>query len=74
MEKSKVYPSWSSTQSYGTSIRGVAPQHLIDTATRHSIYQSVYWNQYCFAVNLELFVDRAQNLKGIGGVYGIFYE
>ena len=69
-----ILPSWSFTQSYSTSVRGVAPQYLIDTATRRSIYQSNYWNQYCFGVNLVTFVDRAQNLNGVGGVYGMFKE
>ena len=69
-----VFPSWSYTHSFTTSIRGVAPQHLLDTATRHSIYQSVFWNQYCFGVNLVTLIDRVQNLKGVGGVYGMFRE
>ena len=69
-----VFPSWSYTHTFTSSIRGVAPQHLIDTATRHSIYQSVYWNQYCFGLNLVTLIDRVPNLKGVGGVYGMFRE
>jgi pre-mRNA-splicing factor 38A len=48
----------------------MAPQHLIDTITRHKIYNSVYWQQSCFGVNLVTFVDRSQMLQGVGGLYG----
>ena len=71
-DENLILPSWSFTQNYKKSIHGTAPQHLIDTATRQKIYRSVYWNQYCFGVNLLLFVDRSQNLKGIGGLYGTY--
>jgi pre-mRNA-splicing factor 38A len=69
-EDDRVYPSWSHTQNYKRAVRGMAPQHLVDTITRHKIYNSVYWQQYCFGVNLVTLVDRAQLLKGIGGLYG----
>ena len=65
-----VHPSWSLTQNFKKSVRGTAPQHLIDPKTRHKIYNSVYWLQYCFGVNLVVFVDRAQMIKGVGGLYG----
>ncbi|KAH0801649.1 PRP38 family protein [Histomonas meleagridis] len=69
--KSKyVHPSWSPIQNYKKSVRGTAPQHLLDPKTRHKIYNSVYWLQYCFGVNLVVFVDRAQMIKGVGGLYG----
>jgi pre-mRNA-splicing factor 38A len=63
-------PSWSFTQNFKRGLRGMAPQHLIDTITRHKIYNSVYWQQYCFGVNLVTFVDRSQHITGIGGLYG----
>lgn len=52
------------------SIRGMAPQHLIDSITRHKIYNSVYWQQFAFGVNLVTLVDRAQHLKCVGGLFG----
>lgn len=70
-EKSEhIYPSWSNIQNYKKAVRGRAPQHLLDPKTRHKIYNSVYWMQYCFGVNLVTFVDRAQMLQGVGGLYG----
>jgi hypothetical protein len=62
-------PSWSFTQNYKRALRGMAPQHLIDTITREKICKSVYWQQHCFGLNLVTFVDRSQHLKGIGGLY-----
>lgn len=69
-----VYPSWSDVLNYKKSVRGVAPQHLIDTSTRHKIYGSMYWQQYCFGLNLVTLVDRAQTLKGVGGVFGLYRD
>jgi len=73
-QSDRVLPSWSFTQNYKKSVHGVAPQHLIDTALRHKIFRSVFFNQYCFGVNLVTFVDRSQLLKGVGGVYGLFQQ
>lgn len=73
-EDNYVHPWWTDTYSFKKYVRGVAPQHLIDTSTRHRIYNSVYWQQHCFGVNLLTLVDRAQSLKGVGGVYGLFRE
>jgi pre-mRNA-splicing factor 38A len=69
-EDDQVWPAWSFTQNYKRAVRGMAPQHLIDTITRHKIYNSVFWQQYCFGVNLVSFVDRSQLLTGVGGLYG----
>ncbi|KAK8871089.1 Pre-mRNA-splicing factor 38A [Tritrichomonas musculus] len=65
-----VFPAWSHIQNYKKAIRGMAPQHLLDPKTRHKIYESVFWLQYCFGVNLVTLVDRAQLLQGVGGLYG----
>lgn len=65
-----VYPSWSHITNYKKAVRGMAPQHLLDPKTRHKIYESVFWLQYCFGVNLVTFVDRAQLIRGVGGLYG----
>ena len=73
-EKEKSFPHWSFTQNYKRAVRGMAPQHLIDTITRHKIYNSVYWQQYCFGVNLVTFVDRTQHLTCVGGLYGVMKQ
>ena len=70
----KMFPSWSFTQNYRRSIRGMAPQHLVDTTTRHKIYNSVYWQQYCFGLNLVTLVDRAQHLTCVGGLFGVMKQ
>lgn len=70
----KSFPHWSFTQNYKKAIRGMAPQHLVDTITRHKIYNSVYWQQYCFGVNLVTLVDRAQHLTCVGGLYGVMKQ
>ena len=69
-----VYPSWSHTTNYKKAVRGMAPQHLIEPKTRHKIYHSVYWMQYCFGVDLVTFIDRAQLIQGVGGLFGNFKQ
>jgi pre-mRNA-splicing factor 38A len=70
MGEDRVFPTWSFTQDYKRSVHNMAPQHLIDTITRHKIYNSVYWQQFCFGLNLITFIDRTQMLQGVGGLYG----
>ena len=50
-------------------IHGVNPQHLIETILRGRIYESVYWKTHCFALTAERIVDRAIELKAVGGHY-----
>lgn len=73
-EEEKTYAPWSYTQDFKKSIRNLAPQHLIDAPTRQKICNSPYFMQYCFGVNLVTFVDRAQLLKGVGGIYGTYKQ
>jgi pre-mRNA-splicing factor 38A len=52
------------------SIKGTNPQYLVEKIIRSRIYDSRYWKEDCFALTAELLVDKAMELKSIGGVYG----
>ncbi|XP_057335340.1 pre-mRNA-splicing factor 38 [Microplitis mediator] len=52
------------------SIRGTNPQYLIEKIIRSRIYDSKYWKEECFALTAELLVDKAMELRYIGGVFG----
>lgn len=52
------------------NIHGTNPQYLIEKIIRSRIYDSQYWKESCFALTAELMVDKAMELRFIGGVYG----
>lgn len=52
------------------SIRGTNPQYLIEKIIRSRIYDSKYWKEECFALTSELLVDKAMELRYVGGVHG----
>nr|XP_020464735.1 pre-mRNA-splicing factor 38A [Monopterus albus] len=52
------------------SIHGTNPQYLVEKITRTRIYESKYWKEECFGLTAELVVDKAMELKYVGGVYG----
>lgn len=52
------------------SIHGQNPQHLVETVIRSRIYEDAYWKEHCFALTAETLIDKAIELKAIGGVYG----
>ncbi|CAH0714902.1 unnamed protein product, partial [Brenthis ino] len=54
------------------SIRGTNPQYLIEKIIRSRIYDCKYWKEECFALTAELLVDKAMELRYIGGVHGGF--
>ncbi|CAG9568631.1 unnamed protein product [Danaus chrysippus] len=54
------------------SIRGTNPQYLIEKIIRSRIYDSKYWKEECFALTAELLVDKAMELRYVGGVHGGF--
>jgi hypothetical protein len=55
------------TDKEAAAIRGTNPQHLVEKITRSKIYNSMYWKEYCFALNAETIVDKAMELKAVGG-------
>ncbi|CAJ0937817.1 unnamed protein product [Ranitomeya imitator] len=52
------------------SVHGTNPQYLVEKIIRTRIYESKYWKEECFGLTAELVVDKAMELKYIGGVYG----
>jgi len=52
------------------SIKGTNPQYLVEKIIRSRIYDSKYWKENCFALTAELLVDKAMELRYVGGVYG----
>lgn len=52
------------------NIHGTNPQYLIEKIIRSRIYDSKYWKEQCFALTAELLVDKAMELRFVGGVYG----
>ncbi|KAJ6662500.1 hypothetical protein lerEdw1_011636 [Lerista edwardsae] len=52
------------------SIHGTNPQYLVEKIIRTRIYESKYWKEECFGLTAELVVDKAMELRYIGGVYG----
>ncbi|KAM7031704.1 pre-mRNA-splicing factor 38A-like [Passerculus sandwichensis] len=52
------------------SIHGTNPQHLVERIVRTRIYESKYWKEECFGLTAELVVDKAMELRCVGGVCG----
>ncbi|XP_013420745.1 pre-mRNA-splicing factor 38A isoform X2 [Lingula anatina] len=52
------------------SIKGTNPQYLVEKIIRTRIYECRYWKEECFALTAELLVDKAMELKYVGGVFG----
>nr|CAG4645130.1 EOG090X0DXI [Leptodora kindtii] len=52
------------------SVKGTNPQYLIEKIIRTRIYDSKFWKEECFALTAELMVDKAMELRYIGGIYG----
>lgn len=52
------------------NVHGTNPQYLIEKIIRSRIYDSKYWKEQCFALSAELLVDKAMELRYIGGVFG----
>ncbi|KAJ7490038.1 PRP38 family-domain-containing protein [Mycena galericulata] len=52
------------------SIHGQNPQFLVETVIRNRIWESIYWKEHCFALTAESLIDKAIELRFIGGVYG----
>ncbi|RDB21184.1 Pre-mRNA-splicing factor 38A [Hypsizygus marmoreus] len=52
------------------AIHGQNPQFLVETVIRNRIYESNYWKEHCFALTAESLIDKAIEMRYIGGVYG----
>lgn len=51
-------------------VHGTNPQYLVEKIIRSRIYDSKYWKEECFALTAELLVDKAMELRFVGGVHG----
>lgn len=51
------------------SVHGTNPQYLVEKIIRTRVYDSKYWKEECFALTAELLVDKAMELRFIGGVH-----
>lgn len=51
-------------------IRGVDPQRLLEKIIRERIYDSLYWKEECFGLTIDTLIDKALQLKYIGGTIG----
>jgi pre-mRNA-splicing factor 38A len=49
---------------------GTNPIFLIDKIVRTKIYSSAYYKEKCFALDAKTIIDRAIELKSIGGTFG----
>lgn len=52
------------------NIHGTNPQYLIEKIIRSRIYDSKFWKEQCFALTAELLVDKAMEIRFVGGVFG----
>lgn len=51
-------------------MHGTNPQYLIEKIIRSRIYDSKFWKEQCFALTAELLVDKAMEIRYVGGVFG----
>lgn len=49
---------------------GTNPIFLIDKIVRTKIYSTTYYKEKCFALDAKTIIDKALELKSIGGTYG----
>ena len=70
MSCSNAMAGLNSTVADAEFIHGTNPQFLVEKITRQKIYESSFWKQHCFGLNEETLLDKAVELKYIGGVYG----
>ncbi|KAF9915526.1 hypothetical protein BX616_005976 [Lobosporangium transversale] len=52
-------------------IHGTDPQFLIEKILRTRIYESTYWKEHCFGLTESSIIEKAYELKYIGGQYGV---
>ncbi|KAI8578511.1 hypothetical protein K450DRAFT_247220 [Umbelopsis ramanniana AG] len=55
------------TVTEATTVHGTNPQFLIEKILREKITDSLYWKEHCFALTAATVLDKAVDLRGIGG-------
>ena len=52
------------------TVHGTTPWNLVEKIIRERIYESIYWKTHCPELDACTLLDKAVNLRYIGGVYG----
>lgn len=58
------------TDTGALNIHGQNPQFLVEKIVRQKIYATNYWKEQCFGLTAESIIDKAFELKYVGGTYG----
>ena len=58
------------TVQWAAHVHGTNPQNLLEYIVRQKIYDSLFWKQHCFGLSAETLVDRAVELRFVGGMFG----
>lgn len=51
------------------TVHGQEPQNLVEKIIRDRIYESAYWREHCFALSAETLIEKAIELRSIGGTF-----
>eukprot|EP00158_Paraphelidium_tribonemae_P000564 Partr_v1_DN22824_c1_g1_i1_m77548 putative PRP38 pre-mRNA processing factor 38 (Yeast) domain containing A len=54
----------------GAQVHRRPPHLLFEKIVRERIFEHAYWKQHCFSVNAATLLDKAVELKAIGGLFG----
>eukprot|EP01029_Cantina_marsupialis_P019621 TRINITY_DN45637_c0_g1_i1.p1 TRINITY_DN45637_c0_g1~~TRINITY_DN45637_c0_g1_i1.p1 ORF type:complete len:300 (+),score=91.18 TRINITY_DN45637_c0_g1_i1:86-985(+) len=54
---------------FAKTVHGTNAQNLVEPIVRKRIHECLYWKQECFGLSAEDIVDKAMDLKYIGGTY-----
>ena len=54
------------------TVHGQNPLYLVEKIVRNKIYDNAYWKEHCFALTADSLIDKAVELKEVGGCYGGF--
>ena len=58
------------TDKAARSVHGTNPQNLLENILRQKIYDLPYWKNECFALTAETLIERAVELRCVGGTFG----
>jgi len=58
------------TDPLARAVHGTNPQHLIENIVRQKIYEQMFWKEECFALTEDMLVEKAADIRCIGGTYG----
>mmetsp|Transcript_25344 Transcript_25344/g.60290 ORF Transcript_25344/g.60290 Transcript_25344/m.60290 type:complete len:361 (-) Transcript_25344:72-1154(-) len=58
------------TDPSAAAVHGTNPQNLVEKILRMKIYSQLYWKEHCFGLSAEGVVDKAVELRCVGGTFG----